>query len=47
MWQDKQPIAWNPASLYRGVIVNAASMAPISAIQFGVHTSLESYMKGQ
>ncbi|KAG0575421.1 hypothetical protein KC19_5G002800 [Ceratodon purpureus] len=44
--QDKQPVVWNPRILYRGVIVNAASMAPISAIQFGVNTALEERMTG-
>ncbi|KAL3692965.1 hypothetical protein R1sor_006616 [Riccia sorocarpa] len=44
--QDKQPISWNPRVLYRGVLVNATSMAPISAIQFGVNSLLMKSLKG-
>eukprot|EP00243_Klebsormidium_subtile_P013754 TRINITY_DN9308_c0_g1_i1.p1 TRINITY_DN9308_c0_g1~~TRINITY_DN9308_c0_g1_i1.p1 ORF type:complete len:288 (-),score=15.19 TRINITY_DN9308_c0_g1_i1:390-1253(-) len=35
--QDNRPVPWTrPAQLYRGALVNAGSMAPINAIQFGV-----------
>ncbi|CAM6105283.1 unnamed protein product [Calypogeia fissa] len=44
--QDKQPISWNPRVLYRGVLVNATSMAPICALQFAVNDILERTVKG-
>jgi hypothetical protein len=34
--QDGRPVPWTrPAQLYRGALINAGSMAPINAIQFG------------
>ncbi|CAM6091843.1 unnamed protein product [Calypogeia fissa] len=39
--QDKKPIYWNPRVLYRGVGVNATSIAPIIAIQFGFNSFLQ------
>lgn len=34
--QQGRPISFNPAIMYRGTFVNATSIAPITAIQFGV-----------
>ncbi|KAK9916384.1 hypothetical protein WJX75_002075 [Coccomyxa subellipsoidea] len=39
--QEGRPIPWHPRALYRGLAVNAASIAPITAIQFGTHRLLE------
>lgn len=39
--QEGRPIPWYPRALYRGLAVNAASIAPITAIQFGTHRLLE------
>ncbi|KAL2653201.1 hypothetical protein R1flu_021329 [Riccia fluitans] len=39
--QDRKPISMNPRVLYRGLFVNAGSIAPVSAIQFGVNAFLE------
>ena len=39
--QDMRPVPLDPRLLYRGVLVNAASIAPINGIQFGVNTYLE------
>ncbi|BBN00156.1 hypothetical protein MPTK1_1g26850 [Marchantia polymorpha subsp. ruderalis] len=39
--QDKKPISFNPRVLYRGLSVNAGSIAPVSAVQFGVNSFLE------
>ena len=36
-----RPVPLDPRLLYRGVLVNAASIAPINGIQFGVNTYLE------
>jgi hypothetical protein len=33
--QEGRPVPTNPLLLYRGVFINAASFAPITAIQFG------------
>lgn len=35
--QQSQPLSFSPAVLYRGVVINALSMAPISALQFSIN----------
>jgi len=35
--QERRPVPMNPAVLYRGVVVNAGSIAPITAVQFAVN----------
>eukprot|EP00897_Mesotaenium_endlicherianum_P008199 jgi/Mesen1/7407/ME000388S06626 len=39
--QDARPVPLDPRLLYRGVVVNACSMAPINGLQFGVNRYLE------
>ncbi|CAL5225283.1 g8081 [Coccomyxa viridis] len=39
--QEGRPVPWSPKLLYRGLGVNLGSIAPITAIQFGVHRILE------
>ena len=40
--QDGRAVPWtDPRLLYRGVAINAASMAPINGLQFGVNQYLE------
>ncbi|CAK0735994.1 hypothetical protein CVIRNUC_000674 [Coccomyxa viridis] len=39
--QEGRPVPWSPSALYRGLGVNVGSIAPITAIQFGVHRALE------
>lgn len=39
--QDGRPLPWNPRMLYRGVAINAATIAPINGLQFGVNRYLE------
>lgn len=39
--QDMRPVHLDPRILYRGVLINAASIAPINGLQFGVNTFLE------
>ena len=34
--QQGRPISFSPAVMYRGTVINATSIAPITAIQFGV-----------
>eukprot|EP00850_Spirogloea_muscicola_P004710 SM000020S06060 [mRNA] locus=s20:857126:859039:+ [translate_table: standard] len=43
--QDKRPISLNPRVLYRGVLINAGSMMPINAVQFGVNGYLEQQLE--
>jgi len=42
--QEKRPFTLNPRFLYRGVIINASSIAPITAVQFVVNGSLSSFL---
>lgn len=35
--QDGRPVSFNPAVLYRGLLANAGSIAPITAVQFGAN----------
>ena len=44
--QEGRAIPRSPAALYRGLTVNAVSMAPITAMQFGVNRALEQFVKG-
>jgi len=37
--QEKRPFTLNPSFLYRGVLINASSIAPITAVQFAVNGS--------
>ncbi|KAK9805324.1 hypothetical protein WJX73_002241 [Symbiochloris irregularis] len=40
--QEGRPIPWTqPKQLYRGVVINCTSFAPITAIQFGSNRALE------
>eukprot|EP00899_Mesostigma_viride_P011610 jgi/Mesvir1/2044/Mv14787-RA.1 len=39
--QERRPIPLNPLHLYRGVLVNALSIAPITATQFAMNRFLE------
>eukprot|EP00850_Spirogloea_muscicola_P007019 SM000034S12773 [mRNA] locus=s34:600068:601992:- [translate_table: standard] len=43
--QDKRTISLNLRVLYRGVLVNAGSMMPINAVQFGVNGYLEQQLE--
>ena len=43
--QEGRAIPRAPAALYRGLTVNAVSMAPITATQFGVNRALEQFVK--
>ena len=38
--QQGRPISFSPAVMYRGTVINATSIAPITAIQFGVAGAL-------
>ncbi|CAI5468138.1 unnamed protein product [Closterium sp. Yama58-4] len=42
--QDMRPVPLHPRLLYRGVAVNAASIAPINGFQFGANTFLEEWL---
>lgn len=44
--QQGQPISFSPAVMYRGTLVNATSIAPITAIQFGVAGALTKVLAG-
>ena len=35
--QEGRPVSLSPAVLYRGVVINAGSIAPITAVQFAVN----------
>eukprot|EP00039_Didymoeca_costata_P001454 m.52634 g.52634 ORF g.52634 m.52634 type:complete len:505 (+) comp10807_c0_seq1:193-1707(+) len=37
MEQIQQPMSWRPSAAYRGVFMNAASIAPITAIQYAAN----------
>eukprot|EP00877_Chromochloris_zofingiensis_P003385 jgi/Chrzof1/13047/Cz07g17260.t1 len=39
--QEGRPMPTAPKALYRGLLINAASIAPITASQFGTHRILE------
>ena len=39
--QSEQPFTLNPAVLYRGILSNAASMMPITAIQVGLNRGIQ------
>ncbi|KAL3684991.1 hypothetical protein R1sor_003013 [Riccia sorocarpa] len=45
--QDRKPVSLNPRVLYRGLFVNAGSIAPVSAIQFGVNAFLEGKLSNE
>ena len=42
--QQGRPISFSPAVMYRGTLINATSIAPITAIQFGVAGLLTEYI---
>jgi len=42
--QEKRPFTLHPSFLYRGVIINASSIAPITAVQFAVNGTLSSIL---
>jgi len=43
--QEKRPFSVNPLFLYRGVGINASSIAPITAVQFAVNGALTGLIK--
>lgn len=43
--QDQRPVPMNPRELYRGLLVNAGSIAPITAVQFGANRFYETLLK--
>jgi len=43
--QQRQPLSFSPLVMYRGTFVNAASIAPITAIQFGVSGMAKQFLK--
>ena len=46
--QQGRPVSFSPSVMYRGTLVNATSIAPITAIQFGVAGMLtEAIAKGR
>ena len=44
--QQGRPISFSPAVMYRGTLINATSIAPITAIQFGVAGMLTEMLAG-
>ena len=44
--QEGRPIPRTPAGLYRGLSINASSMAPITAVQFGAYRAAENLLTG-
>ena len=44
--QGGRPLPWRVPELYRGVVVNAGSMAPITAVQFGASAMIAGMMGG-
>ena len=42
--QSNQPFTLNPTVLYRGILSNAASMMPITAIQVGLNRSVQQFI---
>lgn len=42
--QEGRPIPTNPLHLYRGLLMNCVSIAPITATQFGTNSVLRKYM---
>ncbi|KCV71155.1 hypothetical protein H696_02105 [Fonticula alba] len=44
--QQSTKIDWRPNFLYRGVVINSASIAPITAVQFGVNGFLTPILRG-
>jgi hypothetical protein len=43
--QDQRPVPMNPRELYRGLLVNAGSIAPITAVQFGANRFYEGLVR--
>ena len=43
--QDGRPLSFRPSDLYRGLGANAASIAPITAVQFGANKLYENLAK--
>eukprot|EP00729_Bicosta_minor_P023091 gene23091-16511_t len=41
MEQINKPMVWKPSLAYRGVLINAASIAPISGLQYAANGSLQ------
>ena len=45
--QEARPIHFTPRFMYTGLVVNAASIAPITAVQFGANMALTPYFAGK
>ena len=45
--QEARPIKFTPGFMYTGVVINAASIAPITAVQFGANRALTPYFAGK
>ena len=42
-WQQGEKVLWHPKILYRGLLVNALSIAPISATQFQIQSEMKNH----